>query len=948
MFNKPFVVLDLETSGIDPKSADIIEVAMIRYDNGKEVARYDDLIKVDYKLPDIITVITGITDEDLEKNGKPAEEVYKEINKVIKGAYMVGHNINFDYAFLKSAGIDLDILGLIDTIPIAQILYPNFVSYSLESLSDDLEIKHVNRHRAMGDVEATLELMKIMWKEAGTLPKSLILEIQELLSRSDWKGGVFFEEIKSVGAPVGAPIGVNMSPTGAPTGNGIKQALSINEVFDEGGALHKVMENYEIRLQQVEMAENTLNAFGQGYHLICEAPTGVGKSLAYLSAAANVAIENKSKVVISTNTINLQQQLFEKDVPLLQEIYKEATGNKGVRVALLKGRSHYLCLRRLAEFKRRPRFTTGELILLIKILVWQNKTESGDSNDIYLTRDETLVWNFELCADQNFCTPQKCKAYGKCYLHEARKKAEDADIIIVNHALLCADLESEGTLLPDYQYLIVDEAHHFEEVATKSLGLEIKQESLAIPIKTIQSHMEDLDRRFSGTLFVNNKAFESIDSILDQVPDLQQTIDNFFNVVALFVNRNVPDSGFIENLLIDKLISTTEEWVNIGDSLSTVSGKIMSWMRDLKKFATALELSDGDDFPEQDDFLNELMQEISILSEQFAHLNNFFSDDTPLNDTNRASEATNDENKTEKEKQWIRWITSDMSGIVAIKLAPLMVGPHLKESLYKQKKSIILTSATLGIKLTNGEDEQHPFTYLRQMLGLEDNFEELILDSPFDFEKQVYIITPSDLFPVQARNSIDQVSDFVKKLVKAVGGGMLGLFTSHGALENVYLNMMNEFTKKDPKVYAQRLSGGRAKIFKAFMNDPKNSVLLGTNSFWEGVDIAGDALTTLVIHKLPFDVPSDPIYKVRSQMFNNGFMEYSVPRAVLRFRQGFGRLIRSKRDYGVFIVLDDRLIKKDYGKMFLKSLPQGVTIEGMKLAEVPEKVSEWLKLMAEN
>ena len=250
------------------------------------------------------------------------------------------------------------------------------------------------------------------------------------------------------------------------------------------------------------------------------------------------------------------------------------------------------------------------------------------------------------------------------------------------------------------------------------------------------------------------------------------------------------------------------------------------------------------------------------------------------------------------------------------------------------------------MRLSNGsEEQQHPFTYFRQMLGLDDSFEEVILDSPFDFEKQVYIITPSDLFPVQARNSIEQVSDFVKKLVRAVGGGMLGLFTSHGALENVYLNMMNEFTKKDPKVYAQRLSGGRAKILKAFMNDPKNSVLLGTNSFWEGVDIAGDALTTLVMHKIPFDVPSEPIYKVRSQMFNNGFMEYSVPRAVLRFRQGFGRLIRSKKDYGIMLILDSRITTKDYGKMFLKALPDGVTIESMKLEEVPEKAKEWLGLM---
>ncbi|MBU0578280.1 DEAD/DEAH box helicase family protein [Patescibacteria group bacterium] len=925
MFKKPFVVLDLETSGIDPKRNDIIEVAVVRYENGKEIERYDDIIKIDYELPEIITAITGITDEDIKKYGKPKDEVLSKVEKLIKGAYVVGHNIGFDHAFLKSHGVKLNILGLIDTIPLAQILYPQATSYSLESLTDDLEISHKESHRAMGDVEATLDLFKYLWKFASKLPKNLVSEIQELLPRTDWTGSVFFEEMKSVGAPVGAPMGV---PMGVPIVDRVEKPLSIGEIFGEGGVVSQVMDSYETRPQQVEMADNIQNAFDQGYHLICEAPTGVGKSLAYLAVAANTAISNKSKVVISTNTINLQQQLFEKDIPLLQEIYKHATGNAGVRVAILKGRSHYLCLRRLAEFKRRPRFTHEELILLIKILVWQNLTESGDSSDIHLTRNENLIWDFELCADQKYCTPQKCKAYGPCYLHEAREKAENSDIIIVNHSLLCADLASDGGLLPDFQYLVLDEAHHFEEVATKSLGLEIKQENLAIPIKAVQNHLEDLDRRFMGTLFVNNKAFESITPILDEVPDLQQAIDNFFNIVALFVNRNVPDSGFIENLLIDQVIITTEEWMNIGESLNDIHERVNTWISGLRKFATALELSDGQDFPEQDDFLNELMQEISMLSEQLGHLHDFFIED-------------------EQDKKWIKWITSDMNGVVSIRLAPLMVGSHLKEKLYDEKKSIILTSATLGVKLTQegmDEIEQHPFTYLRQMLGLDDKFEEIILDSPFDFEKQVYIITPDDLFPVQAKNSIAQVSDFMKDLIKSVGGGVLGLFTSHGALENVYLNLMHELTSKDAKVLAQRISGGRAKIFKAYMNNPQNSVLLGTASFWEGVDIAGDALTTLVMHKFPFDVPSDPIYKVRSQMFNNGFMEYTIPRAILRFRQGFGRLIRSQKDYGVMIILDNRVITKDYGQMFLKALPDGVIIEKMKIAEVPEKVKMWLDL----
>ena len=925
MFNKPFVVLDLETSGIDNKRDEIIEVAMIRYENGKEVARYDDLIKVDFKLAEIITIITGITDKDLKEKGKYRDDVFAEVEKVVQGAYVVAHNSNFDVGFLKAKGVKLDILGVIDTIPLAQILMPEAASYSLESLTDDLAISHENSHRAMADVEATLELLKHLWKLGGDIPKASLEEIKEFLPRADWGGAVFFEELKGSSSK-SRESKVEVSEDQLQSQNGIVKALELDEFFGEDGPMAQVLDGSESRPQQVEMAQNVLSAFQQGYHLICEAPTGVGKSLAYLSAAANMTISNKSKVVISTNTINLQEQLFYKDIPLLQSIYKEATGHSGVRVAILKGRSHYLCLRRLAEFKRRPRLTEGELILLVKIIVWQAWHNGQGRVDVHLSREERLIWDFELSADQKFCTPQKCKAFGTCYLHEARKKAEEADIIVVNHALLCADIESEGSLLPDYNYLVVDEAHHFETVATKAFGMEIKQESLSIPIKAIKNHLDDLKRRFAGTLFTASKTFESIDPILDEVPELQQALDNFFSILVLFVSRNVPDSGFIEHLLVDKIVGSSEEWMNLGTSFEELHERIIGWISGLRKFASALELADSDDFPEQSDFTDELMQEIGILAEVMGQVQDFFEND-------------NDNRKL------IRWITSDFKGEITIFMAPLMLGDELQGRLYDEKKSIILTSATLGVKLVSqDEQEQHPFTYFRQMLGLDEGFEELILESPFDYEKQAYVITPTDLRPVQAKDSIEQVGGFFVKLVRAVGGSLLGLFTSHGALERVYLRLMHEFSPKDPKVLAQRISGGRAKVMKAYMNNPTGSALLGTNSFWEGVDIQGEALTTLVIHKIPFDVPSDPIFKARSEMFNNAFMEYSVPRAILRFRQGFGRLIRSKKDYGAMIVLDNRMLTKEYGKMFLKALPEGVLIDQMELAEVPEKVKEWLEL----
>ncbi len=931
MFTKPFVVLDLETSGVDPKRDDIIEVAMVRYENGKEVKRYDDLIKIDYQLPRIITIITGITDQDLQENGQDRKAVFKEIESVLKGAYLIAHNIDFDAGFLKEKGIDLDVLGFIDTIPLAQIFYPLAPSYSLESLADDLNIRHVNKHRAMGDVEATLGLFKKICEKIDTFPDTLVKDIQKYVSRSMWDGGAIFEEVKGKNViSKNAEItegGIDQSRL---QNNGIQKPLGIDEILKEGGIFQQYSDDYEPRPQQLTMAENVMSAFEQGYHLICEAPTGVGKSLAYLTAAAKVAIQNKSKVVVSTNTINLQDQLFEKDIPLLQAIYRHATGHPGIRVALLKGRRHYLCLRRLAKFKERPRFSDQEIVLLVKVLVWQATSVEGNISEIHLTREESLVWDFELCADQKYCTPQKCKAYGECYLHRARKKAEQADVIVVNHALLCADLESDGGLLPDYQYLIVDEAHHFESAATEAFGMSLKQENFILPLKLIQANLETIQKRYGGTLFGGQLAMERLAKTLKKADSLKEAVDNLFTVIALFVNRNVKDSGYIENLLVDQTILGSEEWLNLSVSSDETLRRIADWLKDLKDFVDLWGLN-GNEPSEQDEFMTEVHQEAELLQEQMVALGHFFADEN-LSDH-------------------IRWMTSDLQGVVTVNLAPYRPGDSLKERLYDRKKSIILTSATLGVKLADKSfdaPEQHPFTYLRTLLSLDDRFEELIIDSPFDFETQTYVLIPNDAIPVTSPKSNQQLAPFFEQLIRNVGGNMMSLFTSYKMIETLYLNLMEPLQNEGVRLLAQRISGGRNKIMKAYMNDSAHSILFGTASFWEGVDIKGDALSTLVIHKLPFDVPSDPICKARSQMFNNGFFEYLVPRAILKFRQGFGRLIRSRKDYGVMVVLDNRVLTKEYGKLFLEALPERITLEEAKLMEIPDKVKEWLGLNSEN
>ena len=369
-----------------------------------------------------------------------------------------------------------------------------------------------------------------------------------------------------------------------------------------------------------------------------------------------------------------------------------------------------------------------------------------------------------------------------------------------------------------------------------------------------------------------------------------------------------------------------EEWLNLGVSAEETMRNLKEWLKKLKDFADAWMLN-SDESSEQGEFVTEILQESDILHEQIIVLNHFFAD--------------------QQTSEYIRWMRSDLQGTVTINLVPYLPGENLKDRLYSQKKSIILTSATLGVKLTDKSfdaPEQHPFTYLRTLLCLDKSFEELIIDSPFNFETQAYVMVPNDAIPIISPKSTKQFAPFFEKLIKNVGGNMMTLFTSYRMIETLYLDLMKPLQNEGVQLLAQRISGGRNKIMKAYLNDPAHSVLFGTASFWEGVDIKGDALSTLVIHKLPFDVPSDPICKARSNMFNNGFFEYLLPRAILKFRQGFGRLIRSKKDYGVMIILDNRVLTKEYGRLFLEALPERITLEETKLMEIPDKVKGWLGL----
>lgn len=925
MFKKPFVVLDIETTGFVDDKDEIIEVACIRYEEGKEVARYSSLVFIEKKIPPIVSLITNIRNEDL--TGAPLwDEVKPLVQKIVQGAFVVGHNVPFDAGFLRKKGIDFGSSLFLDTLSLAQIAFPYAGSFSLESLTDQLDIGHENRHRAMSDTEATLVLFKKVWENLNGLPALLLTELQDLIRRTDSSFQFFFDELRGVREADGS---VNFSnPVGSSdlsgqkilsTSEGVSRSIPSQDVFAPGGLLSQIWDHYEARPQQNRMSGAVAHAFANNYHLICEAPTGVGKSLAYLVPAAEMALGQKRRVVISTHTLALQQQLFDKDLEHLKKIYEHGTHNGTIPVAVLKGRGNYLCIQRLHEFKKRASFSPVELLLLLKILTFPFLNKKGDLADLSLSQEERVIWNLELSAESKSRFGGRCCKNPECFFQKACQAAQDASIVIVNHALLVADLVLGGGLLPDYEYLVIDEAHQFEEVVTRGYGKALTQESLAIPIKAVYAHLNQLQRQTTGTLFSQQSFFTDLPALTDQVTPLLQKTDNLFSVVSLFVSSHVPPSDYAESLLVDRLILGLEEWVNLGESVQTFFVSIHQWLTQLDLFLQRLE---AQDFPDHEDFILELGHEIAVIREQLTILRTFFMED---------------------ETQRIRFLTTTNRGVVTLSTLPLLAGEPLMKDLYEKKKSIILTSATLSTPLVSEEHfelSQKPFEYLRKMLNLNERFEELVLDSPFDFEKQALVILPKDM-NVRHHDSLEQIITLIHDVVLATQGRMLGLFTSYKVIENLFVRLLPLLSSKGINVLAQRFSGGRNKILRSFLNDPANSLLLGTSSFWEGIDIPGDDLIAVLIHKLPFDIPSDPLHKARCQLFQNGFYEYTVPRAILKLKQGFGRLIRSKQDYGVMILLDDALTKKDYGPLFLKSLPH-VTIERVEVEGVAPLIRQWL------
>ncbi len=944
--NNIYVALDLEMTGQDSDRDDIIQIGAVKFDERRVLDRWHSLVKPDVPVPLRITRLTGLRPRELQKAPR-FEEVRRPLQDFIGSYPLVGHSIGNDTRFLGAKGLPTHNPEY-DTWELATLLVPSLSAYSLEGVAAALSVPTPKSHDALADAEVSRRVFLGLLARLRELPDDLVSQVVQLTAGTGWKLEPLFASLRSTNVRSALSSAIPGSIRAQLLAKGVSESdvatsllapaprvqplepveapkpLDVDELaetFGPGGALAGTFEGYEQRPQQVEMMRAVAESFNEDRMLLVEAGTGTGKSLAYLLPAASWALQNGERVVVSTDTINLQDQLYNKDIPDI----RRALGPEGkkLRATLVKGRSNYLCLKRWEQFRRNGGLSPDETRFLVKVLLWLPNTTTGDVAELPLTAEERVHW-LKVCATQDTCVGRRCQLPGgrRCFLFRARQEAEGSHIVVVNHSLMLSDIAAGSTVLPDYDYLVIDEAHKLESVATDQLGFSIDARALGEHLDRISEPLPpDRHEGLASRLPVHLRGSRATSDTANKVISLSQqlaertarvrarTSDLFLALGPLLSGLGTP-SSYDQRLRLTSAVRDQEAWkfaVSTWDNLKLTLTELQASLDEACRLFEELE---GLNVLEYDEVMAEL---------QSLQMNN-----TGITSAMDAILA----HPREEDVYWLN--ISARAGTVSLHQAPLHVGPLLRDRLYSQKKAIVLTSATLST--------DRSFDYVEERLGLGEP-ERLMVGSPFDYRNSTLLLVASDMPEPNSPGYQKALEAAILDLVLAAEGRTMVLFTSHSAVQTTLRAIQRPLAQHDIVVLVHG-DGPRHRLLQQFKSNPR-SVLLGTRSFWEGVDVVGEALSLLIITKLPFEVPTDPVFVARSESFEDSFSQYSVPQAILRLKQGFGRLIRSKSDRGVVVALDRRLLTKSYGPAFLRSLP-GATFRKGPSRLLPREVARWL------
>ncbi len=836
------VAIDIETTGLNDERDAIIEIGAVKFKGHRVEDEWTALINPGRHIPEFITALTGISDVEV-RNAPRLREVARELEAFVGDAPVVGHNVRFDLGFIqKQAGI-LQYNEIIDTYELAAVLMPTASRYNLGSLGKQLGILLPATHRALDDARVTMAAFNKLLELARELPLDLLAEIVRHGEVLEWDANWAFQEIMRSRSKEGikakkvkkeSPSFFDDSkypPLDDPERPIPLDADEVASILEYGGPFSQYFESFEQRPEQIAMIRAVSDALSHGNHLMVEAGTGVGKSFAYLVPAALFAVQNNTRVVVSTNTINLQDQLIQRDLPNLSQAL-----NLDFRFSVLKGRSNYLCPRRLENMRHFGPRNADEMRVLAKVMVWQLNNSSGDRSEINLTGPtEREVWN-RLSAEDDACTTETCikRTGGACPFHRAKTASQSAHVLVVNHALLLSDVATGSKVLPEYSHLIIDEGHHLESATTNALSFRLSQYDMDRMMKEVGGTNTGVLGRLLGETNETLRPADfgllqqKVNRATDMTFRIEQMNREFFNVLGEFARlqrEGQPQSNYNWQSRILPATRTLPYWDEVEMAWDATGETLRNLLNELSNiYKAAAELyADGHD--ELEDVMGDISNVFRRLTEAEANITGMIS--KPANGTVYWIEVQPNQNR------------------LSLNAAPLSVASLVEKHIWHEKRSVILTSATLT---AHGE-----FQYLRNTLGA-DEADEMQLGSPYDYESAALLYIANDI-PEPNQHGYEQIlNKTILNTAKATGGRMLVLFTSYAALKKTSHAITGPLAREEIYVYEQGDGASPNALLESFKATDR-AVLLGTKSFWEGVDVPGEALSALVWNPTRYGPP---------------------------------------------------------------------------------------------
>jgi len=940
-----FVSIDLETTGLKAGVDEIIEVGIAKFDLLGNYQEFQTLVRPESRLTRFISNLTGLADKDL-RDAPMFDEVRTEVMDFIGDLPIIGHNIQFDIDFLKAQGIRTTNINF-DTWELGALLLPTAEKLNLASLAELLGVQTERSHRALDDAICARDIFIVLYQRLQQLPDRTLADMKMFLSRSD-------SSIITLLPPTSKPRTNNESyfdfQTKTATSNvkvnseadTSRESYSVSEIWNFAEQTQTLLADYTPRVNQQLMSEVIEENLITGGELVLEAGTGTGKTLAYLLPALIRSMASGERVVVSTQTKNLQDQLKESDLPIaidLVERFNNANNSNStirpqISVEVLKGKGNYLCLERWFTLRSsRTKLQARESRFYARVATWVEQTATGDSAELYMTSQDEETWR-SISATDTDCLSRRCEFAqdGSCFVLRAREKASMANIVVVNHALLLANATQNEQILPSYEHLIIDEGHRLEDVATDHFGGMISIKSVEDLLKSglVQNkrerknkplsflgHFKALEGYVQGNPSEVEKIIRTRDIAIGRLRELREDLRDFFENHG--DARHPGQAAGHENRQQEFSLTAGARSQPAWEELSHNSDLLLSSLKFLRREIEqlwAVVRSQHKATPQGD------LQEVAIA------INGFLGELSGMSDT--IQRVMIDESRSD-----ILWI-SRRDRDIRLGCAPLVPGDHLREYLFQDRKSVLVTSATLQDIDTDGRQS---FKFILEQIGLPDAFTSS-WPAPFNYKNQAKVVIVNDIANPSETDYSIQLHEAIFHAVNALRGRTIVLFTSHDALRKATAALRDRLAEIDVRLLSQGIDGSATRLVRELQSG-ESTVIFGAAALWEGVDIPGRALSQIIVVRLPFPSPVDPIHAARGEQYEDSFSEYLLPRAILRFRQGFGRLIRHEGDKGIFTILDSRFSTARYGVRFAQSLPDA-EIETVQLADLQSEITNWL------